>query len=104
MVGALGLGVVQDPFLVSTVTAEETEEVEASDIVSTGVLVPLPFYRYERAKEYRGGVLVFDQRTTSLLVPWPLLVSFLAFYLLVLRWNPESRWVRRFLLGRRAAG
>ena len=102
MTGALGLGVVQDPFMTSTITAEETEEVEGSDIVSTGFLVPLPFYRYERDKQYIGGVLVFDQRTTSLLIPWPLLVAFLAYFLLVLRWDPESRWVRRFLLGRKA--
>ena len=101
MTGALGLGVVQDPILTSTITAEESEEVEASSIVSTGFLVPLPFYRYERETEHRGGVLVLDQRTTSLLIPWPLLVAFLAYFLLVLRWNPDSRWVRRFLLGRK---
>lgn len=101
MTGALGLGVMQDPFLTSTTTAEETEEVEGTATVASNVLIPLPFYRYEREKLSKGGVLVFEQRTTSLLIPWPLLVAFLAYFLLVRRWNPDSRWVRRFLLGRK---
>jgi hypothetical protein len=101
MTGAFGLGVMQDPILTSNITAEETEEVEGTPVVSTSFLVPLPFYRYEREKEFRGGALVFDQRTTSLLIPWPLPGAFLAYFLLVVRWNPDSRWVRRFLFGRK---
>jgi hypothetical protein len=73
-------------------------------LVTRQVQLPLPFYRYERVRQYRGEHLVEEEVLEGALIPWALISALLAYLVLVIRWNPESRWALRALHGRRRRG
>jgi hypothetical protein len=102
LIGALGLGVGEDLIVTQTDAREDLPTLEGSPRLRTvSVTLPLPFYRYERERTYGDGVLIEEQVVEGLLIPWPLLYALFAFWILVVRWNPENRWAIRILQGRK---
>jgi hypothetical protein len=67
-----------------------------------GVDIPLPFYRYERNARSVKGKVIEEHIVEGVVLPWSFLWALLAYYVLVVRWNPDSRWARRILEGRKA--
>jgi len=54
-----------------------------------------------RMRQYRGEHLVEEEVVEGALIPWALISALFAYLVLVVRWNPESRWALRALHGRR---
>lgn len=102
LVGAFGVGIDEDPIAVSTRSLEDAELAAAATSFKTvGVNLPLPFYRYDRQRIYGDGALVEEKVVEGFLIPWSLLWGLLAYFVLVVRWDPESKKARRILHGRR---
>jgi len=105
LVGATLLGSANDPLIMSTLDTDDPEAQAAAspadEIRRTSTSLPLPFYRYERENVTVGGVPVSSQELRGFVVPTPLLWAFLAYFFLVVRFNPDSRWTRRILHGRK---
>jgi hypothetical protein len=102
LIGAFGVGINEGPIAISTRSMEDAEIAAASKSFKTvSVNLPLPFYRYERERVYGDGVLVEEDIAEGFLIPWALLWALLAYVVLVVRWNPESRMARRILRGRK---
>lgn len=105
LVGAFGFGVNEDPIAVNTPPGEEVEAAEGVEagiptrIVST--TLPLPFYRYEREKAFEDGELVRDHIVEGFVLPWPLISALVAYFVLVVRWDPDRPLARRILQGRK---
>ena len=99
MVGSGDLGAIRSQTLEDL--ENEAGELRTGEKRSTELSVPLPFYRYERSREFRGGHLVEETVTEGVLVPWPFLGTLIAYLVLVVRWNPENRWALRILHGRK---
>lgn len=102
MLGALALGSAEDPIARRTSTMEDEELLAAATgSRQTSLSIPLPFYRYERTRVHVGDDLAVENTLEGFLIPWALLSAFLAYLVLVVRWNPESRIALRILRGRR---
>jgi hypothetical protein len=100
----MGVGSNNDPVATSTHDMENPELVEASDSrTSRSLSLPLPFYRLERERRIVNGEVAEEHVSEGVVLPWPFLWALLAYYVLVIRWNPNSRWARRILEGRRTA-
>jgi hypothetical protein len=100
--GGFILGVNEDPILTTTDSSGSSESSEGDPLIrGVSVTVPLPFYRFERERSYRDGVLLEESELEGFLIPWQLLSALFAYFVLVLRWNPENRWALRILQGRR---
>lgn len=103
LLGALAVGAGNDPVVRST---EDTQGPAAAppDGGSTTIhalKIPLPFYRYERTSRSVNGTMVEEHSVEGLVLPWSFVWALLAYYVLVVRWNPDSRWARRILEGRK---
>ncbi|HSG09608.1 MAG TPA: hypothetical protein VLA36_14700 [Longimicrobiales bacterium] len=105
LLGATAMGSARDPMVTNTTTMEDPDARAAaspSDAMrTTSRNVPLPFYRYEREDVSLGGVAVASREMTGFVLPTPLLWALLAYLFLVVRFNPDSRWTRRILHGRK---
>jgi len=103
LIGALGIGVAEDPILNESGTGEADPALLEGDppTRTVYVTVPLPFYRYDRQRTYVEGRLAAESITRGVLIPWTLLSALLAYLVLVVRWNRENRWAKRILHGRR---
>lgn len=102
MLGAFALGAAEDPIARFENTIEDEELLEAAGTTrQTSLSIPLPFYRYERQRVYADDQLAVDNTFEGFLIPWALLSAFLAYVVLVVRWNPENRLALRILQGRR---
>lgn len=105
LAGAFAAGADGDPIVWDSSSFEEpiadAEEEGGSGerLVQSEILLPLPFYRYERQSTRVDGRLVKDFVLEGVVFPWELLSALAMYYLLVLRWNPENRWTRRILHG-----
>ena len=106
LVGALVVASNNDPIVRRTSDREGPEttsaEVKATPM-ETDLTVPLPFYHYERTARSVDGTVVEEHVAEGAALPWSFLWGLLAYYVLVVRWNPDSRWTKRILEGRRAA-
>lgn len=103
LLGALAVGSSNDPVIQATEDRGEavSSGVESGRTVTRSVTLPLPFYRYERTRRISEGIVVEEHVLEGLVLPWSFLWALLAYYVLVVRWNPESRWARRVLEGRK---
>jgi len=103
LVGALAVGSNNDPVLVRT---DDTEDPALSQALQgrttrSSLSLPLPFYHYEREREVVNGAVATEHVSEGVVLPWSFMWALLAYYVLVVRWNPESRWARRVLEGRK---
>jgi hypothetical protein len=105
LVGSLGVAAAGDLLAIRSHSFEDpvTEDGQprAGALVIRQVQLPLPFYRYERVRQYKGQHLVEEEIVEGALIPWALISALFAYLVLVVRWNPESRWALRALHGRR---
>ena len=101
LLGAFAVGSNNDPVLRYTDDIEGPAVVEPGPVTAYSVSVPLPFYRYERSSRSQGGEVIEDHVLEGLVLPWSFLSALLAYFVLVVRWNPENRLARRLLEGRR---
>lgn len=105
LLGATAVGSARNPMVSNTTTTEDPEARAAAapgDATrTTSRSVPLPFYRYEREDVSLGGVPVSSREMRGFVLPTPLLWALLAYLFLVVRFNPDGRWTRRILHGRR---
>ncbi len=102
LIGAFGFGINEDPVALATQTMEdENAQTAASGFRTVSVSLPFPFYRFDRERVYGDGELVSEQVQEGFVIPGPLLAAFLAYLVLVLRWDSSSRLARRILKGRR---
>jgi hypothetical protein len=109
LVGSLGVAAAGDLLAMRSHSFEDplTEDghPRTGAVVIRKVQLPLPFYRYERVRQYRDGHLVEEEVVEGALVPWALISALFAYLVLVVRWNPDSRWASRALHGwRRGRG
>jgi len=104
LLGALAMGSNNDPVLHTTQNTEDPGPAVAVEGSNTtrSVTIPLPFYRYEHSSRSVNGSLVAEHHLEGLVLPWSFVSALLAYYVLVVRWNPDSRWARRILEGRKA--
>jgi hypothetical protein len=104
LLGALAVGSNNDPVLRYTEGTEGPASTSTDNTSNTtySVNIPLPFYRYERTARWVNGTMVDEHILEGLVLPWSFLWALLAYYILVVRWNPDSRWARRILEGRKA--
>jgi len=107
LLGATLIGSARDPMIFTSIDmndpdAEAAAQVDA-DTRSTSRSVPLPFYRYEREDVTRGGLPISSHEMRGFVLPTPLLWTLLAYVFLVIRFNPDGRWTRRILHGRKGA-
>lgn len=104
--GALVVASNNDPVLRSTKDREgpgpTAEDVRAKSM-ETSTNLPLPFYHYERTTRSMNGTVVEEHVMEGVALPWALLWALLAYYVLVVRWSPDSRWTKRILEGRGAS-
>lgn len=101
--GALVVASNNDPVLRRTWDRVEPEPASAEArgrTKETAMNVPLPFYHYSHTTRSVDGTLTEEHTTEGVALPWALLWALLAYYALVLRWNPDSRWAKRILAGR----
>ncbi len=103
--GALVVGSSNDPVIRNT--EDRGEPVPAStdappNATYYSVNIPLPFYRYERTARSVNGTVVEEHILEGVVLPWSFLWALVAYYVLVVRWNPDSRWARGILEGRKA--
>lgn len=101
--GALVVSSNNDPVLRRTQNREGPQLASAdahARFIETTMNVPLPFYHYERAARSARGTMIEEHIVESVALPWALLWALLAYYVLVVRWNPDSRWAKRILQGR----
>jgi len=105
LVGATLLGSANDPMVRSSVDLSDPEaEAAASPTAQTrrqSTSVPLPFYRYEKEEVSRGGMTLTTHELRGFVLPGELLWTLLAYLFLVVRFNPDGRWTRRLLHGRK---
>jgi hypothetical protein len=103
VLGALGIGSNRDPVVWTTDDVADPVLAASSDSRTTRSLtLPLPFYRYESERRLVNGAVAEEHVLEGVVLPWPFLWALLSYYVLVVRWNPNSRWARRILEGRRA--
>jgi len=102
LLGAVALGSNNDPVLRFTDDIEGAAVVDPGSNTTRSLTIPLPFYRYERSSRFVGGALAEQHVLEGLVLPWSFVWALLAYYVLVVRWNPDSRLARRILEGRRA--
>jgi hypothetical protein len=102
LVGALAVGSNNDPILRYSDDIEGPAVSDAGSNTSYSLAIPLPFYRYERTSRWVGGAMAEEHVLEGLVLPWSFLWALVAYYVLVVRWNPESRLARRILEGRKA--
>lgn len=101
LLGAFAIGSNNEPVLRYTDDTEGPAVVEPGPVNTYSITIPLPFYRYERSSRSQGGALIEEHVLEGLVVPWSFLWALLAYFVLVVRWNPESRLARRLLEGRK---
>jgi hypothetical protein len=102
LLGAFGVGINEGPIAISTRSMEDADVAAAATSFRTvSVSLPLPFYRYERQRVFGDGTLVEEEVTEGFLIPWSLLSALVAYFVLVVRWNPDSKMARRILRGRK---
>jgi len=102
LVGAFGFAVNEDPVATRSFSSEGIEIAKAANpsrMVS--VDLPLPFYRFERARYSTDGERVGEEGAEHVSIPWPLLSALFAYWVLVRRWNPGNPFARRLLQGRK---
>jgi hypothetical protein len=100
LLGALAVGSNNDPILRYTDDIEGPAVVVPGSNTTYSLSIPLPFYRYERTSRFMGGTMTEQHVLEGLVLPWSFLWALLAYFVLVVRWNPESRLARRILEGR----
>lgn len=103
LVGALAVGSSNDPVVQFTEDRVDPASslTESGRLVTQSLTLPLPFYRFERTRRTANGIVVEEHVLEGVVLPWAFLWALLAYYVLVVRWNPDSRWARRVLEGRR---
>lgn len=107
LVGGFATGSNGDPIVWDSssfeepITEAEEENRSGDRLVQSEILLPLPFYRYERETTHFDGRMVKNFVLEGVVFPWELLSALAMYYFLVLRWDPENRWTRRILHGRR---
>lgn len=69
--------------------------------VQNSIDAPTPFYRFSRHWTSVDGQLLEEEVREEVVIPWAMLSAFLAYVILVMRWNPENRWALRILRGKR---
>jgi hypothetical protein len=105
LLGATLLGSANEPIVRSSV---DTNDPDAEAVASLNdqtrrktTTMPLPFYRYEKEEISRGGITLNTHELRGFVLPSELLWVLLAYVFLVIRFNPDSWWTRRFLHGRK---
>jgi hypothetical protein len=93
-----------DPVVISTYSFEDPD-IEASlppgaERTQSSLDLPLPFYRYTRQRVTSDGNILEETVTQGIPFSWGMMTAFLAYVVLVVRWNPENR---RALRGLRTA-
>ena len=102
LVGAFGFAVKEEPASTRSFFSEGLDAVKAAGPSRTVTVdLPLPFYRYERARYFADGERVGEEGAEHVSIPWPLLSALFAYWVLVVRWNPGNPFARRLLQGRR---
>ena len=105
LLGSMAMAASGDSGAIRSRTMEDLEnedgELRTGEARSTELSLPLPFYRYERFRSFRGGHMVEETVAEGVEVPVPFLTALIAYLVLVVRWNPENRWALRILHGRR---
>lgn len=102
ILGATALGSAEDPIARFETNTEDAEVLAVEGPTrQSGLSLPFPFYRYERQRIYKDDALGSEQVLEGFLIPWALLSAFVAYLVLVVRWNPQSRLAQRILQGRR---
>jgi hypothetical protein len=106
LLGALVVASNNDPVLRNTRDTDEpvpaSTDAHAKSIYSS-LNMPLPFYHYKSTARRVSGTVVEEHIEEGVALPWSFLWALLAYYVLVVRWNPDSRWAKRVLEGRKAA-
>ena len=90
-----------DPVVISTYSFEDPD-IEASlppgaERTQSSLDLPLPFYRYTRQRVTSDGNILEETVTQGIPFSWGMMTAFLAYFVLVVRWNPENRWAFRIL-------
>jgi hypothetical protein len=105
LVGGLMVSAAEDPIATRGRTLEDWELEDGSRRegmqVGSSLFVPLPFYHFDRRRTHVEGHLVEEEVSEAVVIPWSFLGALVAYVVLVLRWNPESRWALRILKGRK---
>jgi hypothetical protein len=108
LVGAVLSSALDDPIAVQSDITEDPERVAAAALTrSTNLSVPLPFFHYSRdrtwVEDIRGAELELAEETVTrgLTFPRGLFAALITYGVLVLWWDPESRWARRILHGKK---
>lgn len=105
ILGATVLGSANDPVVRTSVDMNDPDAQGSvsptADRREGSITVPLPFYRYEKVETSRGGVVMTTHELRGFVVPFELIWTLLAYLFLVVRFNPDSWWTRRFLHGRK---
>ena len=102
LLGALAQGISEEPVAVLTNEMEDPEALATVESTrETSLEYALLFYSYARERTYGDGALLAERVTEGLVIPRAVLSALLLYLILVVRWNPEGRWARRILYGRR---
>jgi hypothetical protein len=105
LVGGVAAAADTDPLVLETRTFGHPDPAVVAERATqtTGIDVPVMFYRYQRTAVSRAGTLLHEEVREGVMLPWQFLSVLLAYVLLVVRWNPTNRWAMRILHGRRGA-
>ena len=108
LVGAFLSSALDDPIATQSDVSEDPERVAAAALTrSTSLTFPLPFFQYDRARTWvedtPGADLEIAEETVVRGITFPrgLFAALFAYAVLVIWWNPESRWARRILYGKK---
>lgn len=105
LVGSTLAAVSGDPVVISTYSFEEPN-IEASlppgaERAQGSLDLPLPFYLYTRQLVTGDGNILEETVAEGIPLPWGMMTAVLAYFVLVVGWNPENRWALRILGGKR---
>jgi hypothetical protein len=107
-VGALLSSTLEEPIATQIDTMEDPDRVAAAEATrSTDLAAPLPFFSFRRERTWVADApgaewaLAEETVTRGLTIPRGLFGALIAYGVLVVWWNPESRWARRILHGKK---
>ncbi len=108
LIGAFLSSALDDPIAVKSDVMEDPERVSAAVLTrSSSLSMPFPFFQYSRERTWvadtPGAELALAEETVTRAITFPrgLFAAFVTFGVLVIWWNPESRWARRILHGKK---
>jgi hypothetical protein len=108
LVGAVLSSALDNPIAIQSNVTEDPERVAAAALTrSTDLSMPLPFFQYSRERTWvedtPGAELSLAEETVTrgLTIPRGLFAALAAYGVLVIWWNPDSRWPRRILHGKK---